>query len=240
MLGLALLYATGRPMDHRLLSWINPPLEKLRSQLSSLSAIDAVETNPKTGPVPYTTAPFSEETEQDAPATLAGTLPPHAAEGSAEATPPEETIEAPAIDYRETTSTVPIPDELEDVQQILTRNGLRVERIDETTLKVNLSSEGMFDIGSAQIKPAATPALQKLSDVMLQHERTLARVVGHTDSSGTADYNLYLSERRAEAVADCLIGLGLPEARIQSEGRGDRDTRLEPATPGRSVALRSI
>jgi outer membrane protein OmpA-like peptidoglycan-associated protein len=170
---------------------------------------------------------------------LASAMLPLPEEAPPEAGPPEEaTQEAEAIEEATVDPAPVLP--LADVQESLTQNGLLVERIDETTLKVNLSSDGMFEFGSALIKRDATPALQKLSDVMVQHERTLARVVGHTDSSGAADYNLYLSERRASAVADYLTDLGLAEERIQSEGRGDRDTRLEESSAGQPQQKRRV
>jgi putative secretion ATPase (PEP-CTERM system associated) len=242
-LGLALLYVTGtgsdRLTDHRLLSWVNPGLEALRSHLSPLMENDALATDPRADRPAAAPLPPPEVTEQDAPDMLASAMPPPPEEALPEAVPPQESIqEAGAIEEATVEPAPMLP--LTDVQQSLTQNGLLVERIDETTLKVNLSSDGMFDFGSALIKPEATPALQKLSDVMNRHERTLARVVGHTDSSGAADYNLYLSERRASAVADYLTGLGLPWERIQSEGRGDRDTRLEEASADQPQQRRRV
>jgi outer membrane protein OmpA-like peptidoglycan-associated protein len=239
-LGLALLYATGtgsgRLTDHRLLSWVSPGLQALRSHLSPLMGNDTLATVPRADrPAP----PSPEVTDQHAPDKLASVMPLPPDETLPEAGPPEEAAqEAEAIEEATVDPAPMLP--LADVQQALDQNGLLVERIDDTTLKVNLSSDGMFEFGSALIKPDATPALQKLSDVMNRHERTLARVVGHTDSSGAADYNLYLSERRASAVADYLTGLGLPGERIQSEGRGDRDTRLEETSAGQPQQRRRV
>jgi outer membrane protein OmpA-like peptidoglycan-associated protein len=119
---------------------------------------------------------------------------------------------------------------LVELQQALDHNDLLVERINDTTLKVSLSTDGIFDFGSAEIKPDAAPALQKLADVMSHHDHMIVQVVGHTDSSGSAEYNLHLSELRAKVVADYLVDLGLPEERTWSKGRGDRDTRLEETT----------
>jgi outer membrane protein OmpA-like peptidoglycan-associated protein len=239
-LGLALLYAagtgSGRLTDHRLLSWVNPGLQALRSHLSPLMGNDASATDPRADrPAP----PPPEVTELRAPDMLASAMLPLPDEAPLEAGPPEEAVqEAEAIEEATVDPAPMLP--LTDVQESLTQNGLLVERIDETTLKVNLSSDGMFEFGSALIKRDATPALQRLSDVMSRHERTLARVVGHTDSSGAADYNLYLSERRASAVADYLTDLGLAEERIQSEGRGDRDTRLEESSAGQPQQKRRV
>ena len=116
------------------------------------------------------------------------------------------------------------------LEEKLQQSGLLVERMDDDVLKVNLSSDGMFAFDSAQIKNGARPALVKLADVLRKQDELTIQVVGHTDSSGAAEYNLQLSERRAKAVADYLISQGLSDARIQSEGRGDRDTRLDDTT----------
>lgn len=45
-------------------------------------------------------------------------------------------------------------------------------------------------------------------------------VIGYSDRIGTPDYNLQLSERRAQAVADELVALGIPAQNITTAGRG--------------------
>jgi outer membrane protein OmpA-like peptidoglycan-associated protein len=113
------------------------------------------------------------------------------------------------------------------LKEELQQSGLLVEQMDDDVLKVNLSSDGMFAFDSAWIKDDARPALKSLTDVLRKRDELSIQVVGHTDSSGSAEYNLHLSKRRAKAVADYLIGQGLTDSSIQSEGRGDQNTRLE-------------
>ena len=108
------------------------------------------------------------------------------------------------------------------LEEQLQQSGLLVERMDDDTLKVNLSSDGVFAFDSAGIKDGARPALVKLAEVLRKQDELTIEVVGHTDSTGAADYNLYLSQLRAQAVADYLISQGINDASIQSEGRGDR------------------
>ena len=48
-------------------------------------------------------------------------------------------------------------------------------------------------------------------------------IVGHTDTSGSAAYNVRLSERRARTVADALVGQGVNGGIIALEGRGETD-----------------
>lgn len=252
---LALVYATipgsGRLTDHTLLSWVHSSFQKLRSHLPPSLANDTTVTDQKVGRATVAPPPSPASAEQDTPETMAVALQPQLEEVQ-----PEETAQTTASTVEETMMSGPelekevLPEEsaqttestveetmmsgpeleLVELQQALDHKGLLVERINDTTLKVNLSTDGMFDFGSAEIKPYAAPALQKLADVMSHHDRMIVQVVGHTDSSGSAENNLHLSEFRAKVVADYLIGLGLPEERTRSEGRGDRDTRLEEAT----------
>ena len=58
-----------------------------------------------------------------------------------------------------------------------------------------------------------------------------AVVEGHTDSTGTAEYNMWLSERRANAVKSMLIQKhGVPEAQLKSVGYGQTQPRADNAT----------
>lgn len=118
--------------------------------------------------------------------------------------------------------------ELLDIEKVLTENGLLVKRLDDnSTLRVDLSSGGLFVFVTERIQESAGPTLQILADVLNKHNHLVVQVVGHTDSTGPAGYNLNLSQLRATAVADYLVKLGLSSSRIQAEGRGDRDTREE-------------
>ncbi|MDB5449894.1 MAG: OmpA family protein, partial [Phenylobacterium sp.] len=46
-------------------------------------------------------------------------------------------------------------------------------------------------------------------------------VVGHTDTSGSLTYNVRLSERRAKAVADALVGLGVAQTALSVDWKGE-------------------
>jgi len=119
------------------------------------------------------------------------------------------------------------PEATPELEVQLRQNRLLIERLDSERLKVNLSSDGLFDFDSAEIKNGAHPTLNKLVDVLRKHDDLMVQIVGHTDSSGVAEYNLHLSQLRARAVAEYLVNQGLTGSSIRSEGRGDRDTRLE-------------
>lgn len=109
-------------------------------------------------------------------------------------------------------------------------NQLEIERLQDDTLKLSLDSEVSFDFDSSRIKSAFEPSLYKLADVLIKYNRTVVHIVGHTDSSGPDQYNLRLSEDRAESVAAVLRAKGVSADRVRTEGRGEREPRATNET----------
>ena len=101
---------------------------------------------------------------------------------------------------------------------------IEIERQQNEILKLTMSSEVSFDFNSASLKPSFYSSLDKIADIMIRYPQTQIVVAGHTDSVGSEQYNLELSLRRANAVADYLISRGVVRARLGTEGRGE----LEP------------
>jgi outer membrane protein OmpA-like peptidoglycan-associated protein len=101
-------------------------------------------------------------------------------------------------------------------------------------LKLTLANEVSFDVDSATVKPSFKPSLAKVADVLKEYDTQLT-VVGHTDSSGSESYNQQLSERRARAVRDELVRLGVPSSRLSAIGRGEFEPRADnSSTSGRA------
>jgi len=79
-----------------------------------------------------------------------------------------------------------------------------------------------FRVNKATIRPRSFPLLNNVADVLNAHtEIESVRVEGHTDSQGDDDYNLDLSQRRAEAVVDYLVGRGVARERLEPVGFGE-------------------
>ena len=78
-----------------------------------------------------------------------------------------------------------------------------------------------FDTDSAVIKPQFFSYLNSLARNLINHPSTTVDVIGHTDNTGTPDYNLELSVLRAEAVTSNLVTLGIDGSRIRSHGVGE-------------------
>lgn len=111
------------------------------------------------------------------------------------------------------------------------QNQIEIERLKDETLKIDIASEVSFDFGSAAIKPAFRPTLDKVGEVLKRYERSVVHVVGHTDSVGSDAYNQRLSEQRAQAVVDYLAGsAGVARERLRADGRGETEPRATNAT----------
>lgn len=96
--------------------------------------------------------------------------------------------------------------------------------------RVTLSSDVLFETGSAVLSLAAESQLGGVLRLAADGHGSV-EVIGHTDSDGTEEYNLALSERRAGAVADWLASRGVDRSRLVVSGRGES----EPVAPNDSA-----
>ncbi|GAB4347312.1 MAG: OmpA family protein [Candidatus Abyssubacteria bacterium] len=96
-----------------------------------------------------------------------------------------------------------------------------VERPSEEELVVVLREKILFDVNEYSLKPGAQDNLSQIAQVLAKYPDFNILVEGHTDSTGTETYNQWLSEKRAQSVADYLIAQGLYSARIQVIGYGE-------------------
>lgn len=81
----------------------------------------------------------------------------------------------------------------------------------------------LFDLDRAELKPAAFPLLDQLAAFLIRNPDYLVVVEGHTDSSGTLDHNMDLSQRRADSVRDYLVEAGAEGARLSTAALGPSD-----------------
>jgi OOP family OmpA-OmpF porin len=87
-----------------------------------------------------------------------------------------------------------------------------------------------FDFDSAELRPESLRELERVTQFMNQIPEATALIEGHTDSIGTEEYNLGLSERRAKSVYDYLVSRGINPARLQSLGKGESQPIADNST----------
>lgn len=97
-----------------------------------------------------------------------------------------------------------------------------------------------FETGSARLTPAAEAQARVFAQSLLlpQLVNMHFRIEGHTDSVGARAMNLALSQRRAQSVADFLVGMGVDRARLDVEGYGP--DRPIPGTRARDGENRRV
>ena len=94
---------------------------------------------------------------------------------------------------------------------------------DERGMVITLSGSVLFRSGEATLMPGAETRLDQVVDALAAETNRSVLVEGYTDSQGTVDYNLDLSQRRANAVRDYLVHRGYPAGRVQARGIGEAD-----------------
>jgi outer membrane protein OmpA-like peptidoglycan-associated protein len=80
-----------------------------------------------------------------------------------------------------------------------------------------------FDFDKAVIKPEAEGVLDAAVEVLKENPDVHVTVKGYTDSIGTDEYNMKLSDRRANAVKNYLASHGIDASRLSAEGFGEKD-----------------
>jgi len=101
--------------------------------------------------------------------------------------------------------------------------GAKVERVGEGILLVLNENAIRFDHDKSTLTPQAQQNLDKLFPVLNENADTNIQIFGYTDSTGSADYNLKLSQKRAESVKGYLVSKGLKSKRFKTFGYGIAD-----------------
>lgn len=114
-------------------------------------------------------------------------------------------------------------------------NQIEIQRVREDLLQITFDNEVTFDHDSAAVKADFRDSLSKVATVLAKYN-SQATIVGHTDSTGSESYNQALSERRADAVRNYLLGRGVGSSQVEAYGRGE----LEPRASNETEAGRQL
>lgn len=110
--------------------------------------------------------------------------------------------------------TIPLLDGYHEVTQDLQLQRLKVGQ------KIVLRNI-FYDFDKATLRPESVAELQRLLKILGENPRMRIRLLSHTDSKGSDDYNQKLSEARAKSVVSWLIEQGVPMARLEFRGMGE-------------------
>ena len=92
-----------------------------------------------------------------------------------------------------------------------------------TEERIVLGADTYFDFNQATLRPQAQATLDKIASRAKQADELSIEIVGHADQIGNDDYNLTLSQRRADAVRAYFIDQGVAADAIRVEARGETD-----------------
>jgi outer membrane protein OmpA-like peptidoglycan-associated protein len=95
-------------------------------------------------------------------------------------------------------------------------------------LLIRIPAALTFAAGSSAVKPQFDATLLEIARTVKTRNQTFVDVIAHTDTSGTAQVNQALSEKRASAVAAYLANHGVAKARIASKGLGESALLYNP------------
>jgi outer membrane protein OmpA-like peptidoglycan-associated protein len=120
---------------------------------------------------------------------------------------------------------------------------IRLERAKNDTLAQRLESSGKvdlygiyFDTDKASLKKESEATLNQVLELLKGKPSLRLMIAGHTDSQAGDEYNLDLSQRRAQAVVAWLVGKGVEASRLQAQGLGES----QPVADNASAAGRAL
>jgi len=123
---------------------------------------------------------------------------------------------APAVPSAQTTNSDPVIEPAASKSEETTKAAVAPPPI----AKVSLTTDTSFGFDQSSLRPDDINRLKKLHAEIQNAKVDSILATGHTDSIGKASYNKKLSIRRAQAVKDYLVKLGIPSERIFIDGKG--------------------
>lgn len=117
--------------------------------------------------------------------------------------------------------------------------GVSVTRMGDKIV-LNMPSNITFDSDQSAVKPQFYPTLNSVALVLQKFNRSLVDVAGHTDSTGSDNYNLTLSQQRAQSVSSYLISQGNDARRFYTQGFGESQPIADNGTDAGRAANRRV
>ncbi|KQN53855.1 OmpA family lipoprotein [Erwinia sp. E602] len=121
-----------------------------------------------------------------------------------------------------------------DVQEAKLRDKMKGTGVSVTrngdNIVLNMPNNVTFDSSSSTLKPAGANTLTGVAMVLKEYPKTAVNVVGYTDSSGSRQLNMTLSQQRADSVGSALVVQGVAADRLRTSGQGPDNPLASNAT----------
>ena len=117
-----------------------------------------------------------------------------------------------------------------ELQRDMNNNDVIIQNTGDRLI-VTLPQDILFAVDSTHITPSLRSDLSVLAQNLINYQNSTIQIIGHTDNTGSADYNQSLATERALAVSSILQQNGVPQFRIQSTGRGESQPIASNLTP---------
>jgi outer membrane protein OmpA-like peptidoglycan-associated protein len=114
-----------------------------------------------------------------------------------------------------------------------------VERVGEG-INMTFNSGLLFKINSAELSDGAKAELSSVSGVFKKYDDTNILLEGHTDDTGSDDFNMQLSKKRAESVSAFLVGQGVPKSRLIEKWYGETQPKFVNDSDSNRVKNRRV
>src|SRR5690554_5844533 len=115
------------------------------------------------------------------------------------------------------------------LREKLASSGVSVTR-DGDNIILNMPGNITFGTNQSAVNDGFVPVLDSVAEVLKEYKSTMIQVGGHTDSVGGDQYNMMLSQQRAQAVANVLSGFGVQSVRMDVVGFGKTQPIASNAT----------
>ncbi|TCS43833.1 OmpA family protein [Reinekea marinisedimentorum] len=108
-----------------------------------------------------------------------------------------------------------------ELREELVGTGVQVKRTEEGSIDLIMPGNITFDVNSSNVQTSFIGTLTSVAKVLKEYENTLVTISGHTDSTGSEQYNQLLSEQRATSVANVILQQGIAVERVAAIGYGE-------------------
>lgn len=155
---------------------------------------------------------------------------------SACATTPPPPEPAPPVQEQPTPAQIWQQQRTELMQELRANPFLSVTEHGNGDVLVQIRSAGAYRRGKAMFSDELGKVLGEIATAVRSRDTLRVKLIGHTDSAGSAEGNLRLSTERAEAVRELFVSTGVDAARIEAVGVGAD----EPIAPNTSAEGRAV